>query len=414
MTFIISFIDRKVRLAVALLAMGAVCLGLSGCGSSTSSVAVAKTSGIKKRVLVSNQTSSILHLIDAQNDAFATSIAVTSPTRMITQSGVTAVVDATTNTVALLDNPTEAVKVQPALAGHIDDLALSNDGKTAYAVMRNLSQLAIINVPDGTFVTVAIPGVSRLVLGPNSGKLLAFSDDAQHLPSGNANAMFIVDTASHSVFTLNGDAGVQPYSAVFNGSDAQAFVLNCGTECGGTAAPSIRPLNLSGTPTWGAPIPLPAGAGATAGLLNGSNLFLAGTATAGSGSLVVFNTSANSFSPVLSIQDGLHTRMAMTSNGRLFVGSTNCVAVPVGAAIQGCLAILDTAKGIAQSSLVFPAFSGFRTSFSVTGMQPISGRNVIYIIEGGELDIFDITTSALSAKQIDVVGHAVDVVQIDP
>ena len=414
MTFIIPFIDRKVRLTVALLAAVAVCFGLAGCGNPSTGPTLVRTTGLKKRVLISNQSSSVLHLINAQNDTFAATIAVTAPTRMITHSIVTAIVDSITNTLALFDSPTETVKVQPAFPGPINDIALSGDGKTAYAVMRNLSQLAIINVPDGTFVTVAIPGVSRLALSPNGTKLLAFSDDAQNLPSGNANAMFIIDAASHDVVTLVGDPGAQPYSAVFNGSDTQAFVLNCGTECGGSAAPSIRSLDLSGTPTWGTPVPLPAGAGATVGLLDSSNLYLAGSPVPGSGSLVVYNTASNSFSPVLSIQDGLHTRMVLTSNGRLFVGSTNCVAVSVGAATQGCLAILDTTKGIAQSSLVFPAFSGFRNSFGVTGMQPISGRNVIYVVEGGELDIFDITTSALTPNQIDIVGNAVDVVQIDP
>ncbi|MBZ5521656.1 MAG: hypothetical protein LAP21_05295 [Acidobacteriia bacterium] len=401
-----------------------VCLaaGLLGCGSSSSTTAP-KGSGLKKRALVSNQFSGVVQLLDAQNDAFATTISVNAPTRMLTRSIVTAVVDSSTNTVALIDNPSETIKQQPSMPGAIDDIALSGDGKTAYVAMRNLSLLAIINVPDGSFVTVAIPGITRLVLSPNSARLLAFSDDAQSLPTTNANAFFVIDTASHSVTTVNAAIGAQPYSAVFNGSDTQAFIINCGGECGGTStglpggtptAASLRALDLSSTPTLGTTFTLPANASATVGLLSGQNLFLAGTPAPGTGSLVVFNTASNSFSTVLSIPDGLHTRMALASNGRMYIGSSGCLAVPVGGNIQGCLAIFDTTKGVTQTAIILPTFSSLRTSFNVTGIQPISGRNVVYIVEGGELDIFDTTTDALTAKQLDVSGRAIDVVLIDP
>ncbi|HWZ44981.1 MAG TPA: hypothetical protein VNW97_16010 [Candidatus Saccharimonadales bacterium] len=388
-----------------------------GCGGSSSSATRngPKATGLKKRALVSNQFSSAVQLLDAQNDKFATSISVNSPTKLLTRGIVTAVLDSNSNTVALIDNPSERVMQQPTMPGPITDIALSSDGKTAYAAMRSLGLLGIINVPDGSFVTVGVPGITRLVLSPNNGKVLGFSDDAQSLPSGNADAFFVIDAVSHVAFTVIGPAGAQPYSAVFNGSDTSAFILNCAAECGGSAStPSIAQINLSGTPTLGAAMPLPAGAGATVGLLSGSNIFLAGTPTAGAGSLVVFNTGSNAFSTVLSIQDGLHTRMAMSSNGRLYVGSSGCTVLPSGNNFQGCLAIFDTAQGVTQSAITKPTFSSFRSAFNVTGLQPISGRNVIYIVEGGELDIFDITTNTLTATQIDVVGSAFDVVQIDP
>ena len=49
-------------------------------------------------------------------------------------------------------------------------------------------------------------------------------------------------------------------------------------------------------------------------------------------------------------------------------------------------------------------------------MQPISGRSVIYVVQGAEIDIFDTNTDALASgiTQIDVVGKAFDAVQIDP
>src|SRR5437660_1347514 len=209
MTFILSFIDRKIWRGGILWVAASVCLaaGVSGCGSSYSSTSTPKGSGIKKRVLISNQSSSVVQLLDAQNDVFVTGITVTAPTRLLTHSIVTAAVDSLTNTVALIDNPSETIKVQPALPGAIDDIALSGDGKTAFAVMRNLGKLAIINVPDGTFAQVALPGVARVVLSPNSTKLLAFSDDAQSLPAPNNDCFFVMDTATHNVSTVKGAVG---------------------------------------------------------------------------------------------------------------------------------------------------------------------------------------------------------------
>jgi hypothetical protein len=52
----------------------------------------------------------------------------------------------------------------------------------------------------------------------------------------------------------------------------------------------------------------------------------------------------------------------------------------------------------------------------VTGLQPISGRNIIYVIQGGEIDFFDTTTDAVATgiTALDAVGKAFDAVLIDP
>ena len=54
-------------------------------------------------------------------------------------------------------------------------------------------------------------------------------------------------------------------------------------------------------------------------------------------------------------------------------------------------------------------------SGDVTGLQPIDGRSVVYVVEGGELVIWDTTTDApLPAnKQVDIVGQAFDARLID-
>jgi hypothetical protein len=49
----------------------------------------------------------------------------------------------------------------------------------------------------------------------------------------------------------------------------------------------------------------------------------------------------------------------------------------------------------------------------VTGIQPISRRTVVYVVQGGQLSIYDTTTDKLQKTQVDIVGQAVDVLQID-
>jgi hypothetical protein len=105
--------------------------------------------------------------------------------------------------------------------------------------------------------------------------------------------------------------------------------------------------------------------------------------------------------------------MVLTNN-RLYIGASGCTVDPGSASntVRGCLSIFNTST----SGVKFPEESSFRQNFDVTGLQPISNRSVIYIVQGGELDIFDTTTDALATgiTQLDIVGSAVDVVQIDP
>jgi len=185
-------------------------------------------------------------------------------------------------------------------------------------------------------------------------------------------------------------------SGVFSSDDSTAFILNCGPECGGTAA-KVTTLNMASN-TLGASVAVSA---ATVGYLDSSgNLYVAGTA-AGGGKLDVVNTSSLTVSKSgVAISDGTHTLMAMGSNGKLFVASRTCSND-----IQGCLSIFDTAAG---SAMLSAAGGG-----DVTGIEPVSGRNVVYVIEGGELIIYDTTTSQPQATQIDIVGKAFDVRVVD-
>ena len=104
----------------------------------------------------------------------------------------------------------------------------------------------------------------------------------------------------------------------------------------------------------------------------------------------------------VAIANGFHSIMALGPNNLLFIGSTGCDNIT-----SGCLSVYNTSTSAVVNS---PAGAG-----DTTGLQPITGRSVVYVIEGGELVIWDTTTAAPfpANKQVDIVGQAWDVKLID-
>jgi len=95
--------------------------------------------------------------------------------------------------------------------------------------------------------------------------------------------------------------------------------------------------------------------------------------------------------------------MALGANNKLFIGGRNCGGV-------SCLTIFDTSSGNAT-----PGATNNGTPFgNVTSILPISGRNVVYVIEGGDLKIYDTTTNGLQARQINTTGALSVMNQVDP
>jgi hypothetical protein len=427
---------------------GIIAILLAGCGSSSSSTTTGTGStgpltGIKKRVLVSNVTPAggDVMIVDAQKNIFAVkTIAATQPSKMVTAKGQTVILNSGTPQVTVFANSTEVVTGSVTMQGQPFDVAISPDGSTGYAAIKNVGVVEVVNTTGATLgATMTVPSVARLVEGTNGHKMLAFADNPQGLASPNTNAFFVIDTGTNTVAAVTMPAGSQPFTAVFDPTDATdttAFILNCGAECGGTAAASVVKVNFGGsTPTFTA-VTGPANAftasaiaGATVGTLSGSKLFVAGTLPnppggacpsnlPNCGTVQVIDTGTLTAGAPIPITDGVHLVMAITSNNRLYVGAAGCTVGPVSAqnTLRGCLSIFDTGSGSSSTNPAVPSESSLRQNFDVTGLQPISGENTIYVVQGGQLDIFDITTGlpSTSITQLDVVGKALDALQIDP
>jgi DNA-binding beta-propeller fold protein YncE len=377
-----------------LCALLAICFGCSGASPTQS------TSGFPQRAFVSNTGGSSVQIIDSIHDIldFATSISAgTSPGLMALAPNrkFTLVFDTTGNSISVVNNAQESQTTSISLPGWTESMAISPDSSLGYVAMPAAQALAkpagIVDVLDLVNNRVKnilqIPQAHWLAVNHSGNRVLVFSD--------NSDSVTIINPAQigKGAFSTTVTGFDRPVGAVFSDDDSSAYVLNCGAECGGTNA-GVTLLKMN-TNTTGATVGL---SGATSAMLINGNLYVAGSGH-GVGTLQVVNTAGLTASAPVNISNGYHWRMELGSLNKLFIGSRGCTN-------RGCLSIFD----INSNQAVIDTPNG-----DVTGIAPIPNRNIVYVIEGGELRIFDTTTSAPSTtKFIDIVGKAIDVKEIDP
>ena len=438
------------------------CGGSSSKSSSSSSSSTPKPSGLKFRAVVSQDVQSTiatpgLILIDALKDLRANvgqiGAGSMAPAALFLSSDrkITVAVSIDQNRLVVLNNNTEAISAIGTiqLPGNTESLVISADNGIAYAAVPNapvpgggsVGAIAIVNLnTGGTPPTLPIPGVHYLTESGDGSKILAFSDNTDLTQLSNVQTVTVVSPFNIVAGSKNAVCNPAPPNPVvcqyvtgfdhpvagfFSSDNTQAWILNCGPECGGTQA-SIQLLDLHdpANPVAGPPTPVPGGA--TVGFMQNQTLYVAGNPPVGSntcaggpttaattcGRLTIVNLAtlpqATPIQPTAVIPDGYHTHIDISGDGQLFVGSRNCtniVPATPGAEQRGCLAILNTNNG----NLVIPPDNG-----DVTGMTPITNRTVFYLVEGGELRIYDTTTDKIYLLQsIDIFGNAVDVKLID-
>jgi len=443
-----------------LLGLSLVVLGLAACGGAGGG----GVSHLSKRAFVSNDFDGSLHIEDTAHDVESGfTIATGSQPGAMALSldkSITLVFDAGVSSLAVVSNSSESVLGHISLPGLSTSYVSMADNTVGFAAVTssNVTPCAprcveVVNLATTFAVTSTINldttsqlplnATTTLVLGPAQNKLLVFGGPGEHVDTltviDTATAETTPATAATQLGPLNCPPAApqclsRPVSAVFSGNSNTAYILNCGSECGGTpASASVTVLDLTQTPpalTMTIPVD-----GATTGLMSGNTLYVAGsppgagctcppgnvcetpaTAATTCGRLEVINTAANPPTVTTSgvvISDGYHNHMELTSNNKLFIGAITCSA--------GCLTIYDTAAN--QPSV--DSITG-----DVAGIAPITGRNVVYVVETvaagsldcvgqlpcvGKLRIYDDTASVptLTPTQIDVVGKAVDVKYVD-
>jgi hypothetical protein len=375
---------------------------MSACGGSSSS-STTVPSKVADRVLVSNQlissgfASGDLIIVNAKTDVQTSAVGTSgAPGAMVLSPDkkTTLVADALARAVYSIDNTKEVLAGTTAFANPPTSVVAMPDNATAYAAIRNSGTVSLFNYTTFAITNnIAVPSVRTLVLSHNGKALLAFSDDL--------DTVTYIDTASNTPTTIAGFD--RPVYAVFTSDDSKAFILSCGFQCGGAAA-KVTVLDVASK----APGASVAVLGAEVGALDttGTNLYVAGTCAQKTGAcsqfggaLSVIAASSMNVASTVGISNGFHQVIASGANNKLFIGSRTCDNVSF-----GCLSVYDTSAG--KATVDTP-------NGDVTGLQPITGRNIMYVAEGGELRIFDTSTAAPISTPIDVLGKAVDVKAID-
>lgn len=413
------------------------------CGSKSSSSTQHKASGIAFRAFVSNSLfpaggidEPVLNIVNASDDILSTStvslLSAVAQAQLMAVSpnlDLTMVFSLSSNSIAIVDNTAETVanvsgstSVIPgiALPGMTQSMFIANDNITGYVAIPSAPVIgspngAVLQLNLGTGAISAIIPVAAahyIVPSPDGTRILTFSDnsdDVTVIATGAIGSQTDPRTVITGTATNHFD---RPVWAIFTGNTT-AEIFNCGPECGGTTA-GIAPYTL-GTSAPGANLAL---SGATYGLLVNSTLYVAGTPpntpcglgtsakTCGTLNIVDINSMQRTAGPYI-IPDGFHDRMQMGSLGQLFVGSRSCTSINTLSEIRGCLAIFNTTN----AQVIVPPQTG-----DATGIQPIAGRNIVYVCEGGSFTIYDTTTDQQLVQSVvtDIIGQSYDVKLVDP
>ena len=386
------------------------------------------------------------------------------------------------NQLTIINNASEST-ASPDLPGMTESIVVSPDSSTAYVAVpkfpvtgQSPGAIGVIDLKTGAVTaSISCPPVNPtnpvcvwpgtvpqgfnqpyqfLTMGNTGTRILAFSQGADSV----ANTIAVITPSSvatqYPVITFVPGFD-HPVAAFFNSDDTAAYVLNCGAECGGQQA-SIQTLDLTtntagptgvvctpgGNPSCIGTLDLTAGSVA---LINGSTMYVAGTppfiggvpqqpctgettAAQSCGLLTVVDLSNMTVTNSgIIITDGYHDRIALGPNGQ----PHRCAHLhrdrPAhSAASRGrgprLPFYLQHAAGHHGGSnppggVAIPNQNG-----DVTGIQPIARRQVVYLVQGGSLYIYDATIDALEYNPSNpfnpgevngLVGYFIDVKTVD-
>ena len=397
------------------------------CGGGSSTTPPSK---VNHRALVSNIYSGALQIMDTQNDTTSYTAQTTNSAGQIipgvpvtisvgnsvtweavsSNLATTMVYDQSVNTVYFITNSSETILTSVPLGGPATMGVFSADGNSAYVPVSTVpvsgqraggvQNVSITN--SAIAATYPVPSASVVALSPNGQILLVFAL--------NSDSVFLINVSATSPAAVEIPGFSRPVNAFFSSDNSTAYVLNCGWECGDPSPgpASVAQLNLS-TMTITATVPV---GGASAGLLSGTTLYVAGTSfTAGpTYDSVNVSTMTRNTANSVAINDGLHTTMALSMNNKLYIGAVTCSNMTV-----GCLSVVDVTTNTASTpqSPNCSAFGNPTCSGPITAMLAISNRDVIYVINGGYQVIYDTTTNAPQQTQVIFNGALSDIVQVD-
>ena len=376
-----------------------------GGGGSTPTPAVnANLSHIKDRVFVTNYQQSAVQVIDANQNLISATIIGTDagPSRMIPSPDgkTTIVIDQAAGDLAPITNATEHIVAGATTAiqigGNTESVALASDNKTGYAAIRNFNNGA--GVPFGAVQkfdyttasvssTIPVQGARWLALNHAGTKLLAMTD--------TSDSVNIVDLTPTTPTVTAVPGFSRPVAAFFSADDSKAYVVNCGPECGGTQA-GVTELVMA-TATLGRTVNLSSARVAT---ISSNTLYVAGSPNGSGGTAQSVDLTAFTASAPATIGQG-EKFVIKNLASKVWIGSINCGGF-------GCLSLWDPTS---NNVTVDDPAAGQASKGDVTGFDLITSSNRMFVAEGGELRVYDMSLKE-EPTLMDIVGRAYDVLYV--
>jgi len=467
-----------------------VAAALAGCGTTTYFAGrVLPPSGLTNRVLIAIQnpsafTKGALQIVDAFYDVRFSyddkkgtfsisgySGALPTTIQNMPEEQLGAVYGSGDNSFTLINYAKESTGGQVSgLNGSSSSVFISRNQSYAFAASQGSHVLTVINRLTGGSYPLSLPGVYRVSVNSGGSVALAFVQNSNYAyyprqltaaqsqaysggaatwprnaqdcePQNNpAWCLFQAQSPDHQA---NDAAGVpyyygdplsfdRPVKAVFSEDGGTAYILNCGAECGGSAAsvsllPTAPLIFLSGQqsgllPKTGSITTIQTPAGASNALINSSTMYVVGQKYMPDGFwggyLTVVNLLTNSVLPTttaspnpVSISDGAPgavSRMILADDDTLWIGMTKCTNGERANNSQayGCLTMYNTST---NTVTLLEPYSG-----DATGVAGVTGQHKIYTAEGGQVYIYTTTDGTAKDNQyVTVTGTAYDVAYMD-
>ncbi|MDE3202186.1 MAG: hypothetical protein KGN79_14835 [Acidobacteriota bacterium] len=346
------------------------------------------------------------------------------------------------------------------LNGPSSSVFITRNREYVFAASQEAHVLTVIdNTAGGGSFPLSLPGVYRVSVNPGGSAALAFVQNSNYVyyprklsasettaysggpstwpkaaedcePQSSPKWCLFQAQSPDNVDSTGNYYGApltfdRPVKAVFSADGSQAYVLNCGPECGGTASSySVLPVapmiylvgQASGTlPKTGAITNVPIPGGASNALVANTTMYVAGqqpqTDGLYSGNVTVVNLANNTASSPVSISDGLPggpSRMILGDDNTLWIGMTKCnngeryaKGLP-----YGCLTMFDTSTDTVK--MIEPYLG------DLTGIAAVTGLHKVYVAQGGQVYIYSTADgSAYNNQYVTVSGTASDVAYMD-
>ena len=350
------------------------------------------------------------------------------------------------------------------VTGASSQVALAPDFIRIYSAEEQNGQLLVVDQSSGITYYLNLPNVYRVSVNRGDTVALAMvrnSNALYRIVKLNQNSLAppgAIDCEPNilPVYCVLPVPGTfdRPYDVVYSLDGSNAFILNCGAECGGGSnggsSVSLIPQGLLQINTIPTSLPYPPvvtstvsiPGGVTAGLQDSTNLYLAGQQLQPdglyAGNLTLLNLATLTPSAPISISDGLHTKMIFADEGlpsvgnTLWIGSQFCATGEHAARGQNynCLtrvvlngtnsppanivpAIAANANGV--QSVPFPNEDNNLLYYgSLTGICWVQNLGKVYTAYGGQVHAFNTSDgSEINNTNITVQGTALDVAYMD-